>query len=335
METGLTLVVLVVLLAVSFDFINGFHDTANAIATTVSTKALPPRIAIILAASMNFIGALTFTGVAKTIGGKIADPAQLDFGVLVVMAALLAAITWNLVTWWYGIPSSSSHALIGSLAGAVIASAGWRQINWSGFMDIFKALIMSPIIALVGGYILMNLLYLLFSRVSTPPMKINRGFRYFQILTAALQAFTHGTNDAQKAMGIIVFALVAANLQQDATHIPFWVQFICALAMGLGTSVGGWKIIKTVGGKITKIEPINGATADLTSATIIFSFTQLGMPVSSTHVISSAIMGVGAAKRFKNVNWGVAKRIVITWFITLPISALIAALFYFLLALFL
>ncbi|HZG81480.1 MAG TPA: inorganic phosphate transporter [Brevibacillus sp.] len=335
METGLTLVVLVVLLAVSFDFINGFHDTANAIATTVSTKALPPRIAIILAASMNFIGALTFTGVAKTIGGKIADPAQLDFGVLVVIAALLAAITWNLVTWWYGIPSSSSHALIGSLAGAVIASAGWRQINWNGFIDIFKALIMSPIIALVGGYILMNLLYLLFSRVSTPPTKVNRGFRYFQIITAALQAFTHGTNDAQKAMGIIVFALVAARIQQDATHIPFWVQFICALAMGLGTSVGGWKIIKTVGGKITKIEPINGATADLTSSTIIFSFTQLGMPVSSTHVISSAIMGVGAAKRFKNVNWGVAKRIVITWFITLPISALIAALFYYLLALFL
>lgn len=334
METGLTLVVLVVLLAVSFDFINGFHDTANAIATTVSTKALPPRIAIILAASMNFIGALTFTGVAKTIGGKIADPAQLDFGVLVVIAALLAAITWNLVTWWYGIPSSSSHALIGSLAGAVIASAGWGQVNWSGFMDIFKALILSPIIALVVGYVLMNLLYLLFSRVSTPPVKVNRGFRYFQILTAALQSFTHGTNDAQKAMGIIVFALVAANVQQDASHIPFWVQFVCALAMGLGTSVGGWKIIKTVGGKITKIEPINGATADLTSSTIIFSFTQLGMPVSSTHVISSAIMGVGAAKRFKNVNWGVAKRIVITWFITLPISAIIAALFYFLLALF-
>lgn len=202
-------------------------------------------------------------------------------------------------------------------------------------MDIFKALILSPIIALVVGYVLMNLLYLLFSRVSTPPVKVNRGFRYFQILTAALQSFTHGTNDAQKAMGIIVFALVAANVQQDASHIPFWVQFVCALAMGLGTSVGGWKIIKTVGGKITKIEPINGATADLTSSTIIFSFTQLGLPVSSTHVISSAIMGVGAAKRFKNVNWGVAKRIVITWFITLPISAIIAALFYLVLALFL
>ncbi|CAM3367284.1 MULTISPECIES: inorganic phosphate transporter [Brevibacillus] len=334
MDTGLPLVVMVVILAVSFDFINGFHDTANAIATTVSTKALPPKIAIALAASMNFIGALTFTGVAKTIGGSIADPAKLEFGVLVVIAALLSAITWNLVTWWYGIPSSSSHALIGSLAGAVIASAGFGQVNWDGFTDIFKALILSPIIALVAGYLLMNLLYLLFSRVSTPPTRINRGFRFFQIFTAALQSFTHGTNDAQKAMGIIVFALVAAQIQEDAQHIPFWVQFICALAMGLGTSVGGWKIIKTVGGKITKIEPINGATADLTSSSIIFTFTQLGLPVSSTHVISSAIMGVGAAKRFKNVNWGVAKRIVITWFITLPISAIIASLFYYLLVVF-
>lgn len=334
MDTGLPLVILVVLLAVFFDFINGFHDTANAIATTVSTKALPPKIAIALAASMNFVGALTFTGVAKTIGGSIADPAKLEFGVPVVIAALLSAITWNLVTWWYGIPSSSSHALIGSLAGAVIASAGFGQVNWSGFTDIFKALILSPLIALATGYLLMNLLYLLFSRVTTPPTKINRGFRFFQIFTAALQSFTHGTNDAQKAMGIIVFALVAARVQEDSQHIPFWVQLVCALAMGLGTSVGGWKIIKTVGGKITKIKPINGATADLTSSSIIFTFTQLGLPVSSTHVISSAIMGVGAAKRFKNVNWGVAKRIVITWFITLPISAIIASVFYYLLMLF-
>jgi inorganic phosphate transporter, PiT family len=334
METGLPLVVLVVILAVSFDFINGFHDTANAIATTVSTKALPPRIAIILAASMNFIGALMFTGVAKTIGGSIADPAQLEFGVLVVIATLLAAISWNLITWWYGIPSSSSHALIGSLTGAVIASAGLGQVNWSGFLDIFKALILSPIIALASAYLLMNLMYFIFSKVSTPPTKINRGFRFFQIFTAALQAFTHGTNDAQKAMGIIVFALVAARIQSDTEHIPFWVQFICALAMGLGTAVGGWKIIKTVGGKITKIEPINGATADLTSASIIFTFTHFGLPVSTTHVISSAIMGVGAAKRFKNVNWGIAKRIVLTWFITLPISALLAGLFYVLIFLF-
>lgn len=334
MHTSLTLIIVVVVLAVSFDFINGFHDTANAIATTVSTKALPPKIAIGLAAIMNFIGALTFTGVAKTIGGKIADPSKLEYGVLIVMAALLASIFWNLITWWYGIPSSSSHALIGSIVGAVIAAAGTAPINWGGFTEIFKALILSPIIALLLGYFMMNLFYAIFRRVAIPPSKINRRFRYFQILTAALQSFTHGTNDAQKAMGIIVFALVAADLQSDPGHIPFWVQLICAISMGLGTSVGGWKIIKTVGGKITKIEPINGATADLTSSSIIFTFTQLGLPVSSTHVISSAIMGVGAAKRLKSVNWGVAKRIVITWFITLPISAVISALIYFLLHLF-
>lgn len=334
MDTSFPLLVLVVVLAVGFDFINGFHDTANAIATTVSTKALPPRIAVVLAAIMNFIGALTFTGVAKTIGGKIADPSKLEFGVIIVMAALLASIFWNLVTWWYGIPSSSSHALIGSITGAVLASAGSAHVNWSGFAEIFKALILSPIIALIAGYLFMNVVYAIFRSVATPPSKINRGFRRFQIVTAALQSFTHGTNDAQKAMGIIVFALVAAGVQTDASVIPFWVQFICALSMGLGTSVGGWKIIKTVGGKITKIEPINGATADLTSSSIIFTFTQLGLPVSSTHVISSAIMGIGAAKRLKSVNWGVAKRIVITWFITLPISALIAAVFYYVLRVF-
>lgn len=335
MHTSLPLVIAVIVLAVAFDFINGFHDTANAIATTVSTKALPPKIAITLAAIMNFVGAMTFTGVAKTIGGDIADPATLEYGVLVVMAALLSAILWNLITWWYGIPSSSSHALIGSLVGAVIASAGMGQINWAGFLKIFQALIISPIIALLGAYLMMKLVYAIFRRVKVPPAKVNRGFRTFQIFTAALQAFTHGTNDAQKAMGIIVFALVAANLQSDTNFIPFWVQFICAAAMGLGTAVGGWKIIKTVGGKITKIEPINGATADLTSSSIIFTFTQLGLPVSSTHVISSGIMGVGAAKRLKSVNWGVAKRIVITWFITLPISALLAAIIYFCVSLFL
>ncbi|MDF2682430.1 MAG: inorganic phosphate transporter [Brevibacillus sp.] len=334
MHTSFPLIVAVVVLAVSFDFINGFHDTANAIATTVSTKALPPRIAIVMAAIMNFVGALTFTGVAKTIGGKIADPAKLEYGVLIVIAALLASIFWNLITWWYGIPSSSSHALIGSIVGAVFASAGGQHINWNGFSEIFKALILSPIIALVAGYLLMNLFYFLFRKIATPPSKVNRRFRYFQIFTAALQSFTHGTNDAQKAMGIIVFALVAADLQSDASVIPFWVQLICAVSMGLGTSVGGWRIIKTVGGKITKIEPINGATADLTSSSIIFTFTQLGLPVSSTHVISSAIMGVGAAKRLKSVNWGVAKRIVITWFITLPISAVIAAIIYSILHLF-
>lgn len=190
MHTSLPFIVAVVVLAVSFDFINGFHDTANAIATTVSTKALPPRIAIVMAAVMNFIGALAFTGVAKTIGGKIADPAKLEYGVLIVIAALLASIFWNLVTWWYGIPSSSSHALIGSVVGAVFISAGGSTINWSGFREIFEALILSPVIALLGGYLLMNIFYFLFRQIPTPPSKVNRRFRYFQILTAALQSFT-------------------------------------------------------------------------------------------------------------------------------------------------
>lgn len=330
---GLTLIILVVILALSFDFINGFHDTANAIATSVSTRALPPRVAIILAAVMNFLGALAFTGVAKTIGKGITDPFQLENGLLVVIVTLLAAIIWNLITWWYGIPSSSSHALIGSLVGAVLASAGFGAIHWTGFIDIMKSLIFSPIIALVVGFIMMSLFKLILSLVPTPPHKVNRGFRIVQIFTAALQAFTHGTNDAQKAMGIITLALVTGGFLTEV-EVPFWVQLSAALAMGLGTSVGGWKIIKTVGGKIMKIEPVNGAAADLTSALVIFTATKIGMPVSTTHVISSAIMGVGSAKRVKGVKWGVAIRIVLTWVITLPISALIAALIYWIISLF-
>ncbi|RKD22826.1 inorganic phosphate transporter [Ammoniphilus oxalaticus] len=328
MDTSLLIIILVVALALSFDFINGFHDTANAVATCVSTRALPPRVAIYMAAVMNFIGAISFTGVAKTIGGAIADPADLEHGMIIIIATLIAAIIWNLVTWWYGIPSSSSHALIGALVGAVIAAAGFNAVNWSGFTDILKALLVSPIIALTAGFIMMSLFRYILSLVPAPPHKVNGGFRTFQIFTAALQAFTHGTNDAQKAMGIIMFALVAGGFHQSVDEIPYWVRISCALAMGLGTAVGGWKIIKTVGGKIMKIEPVNGAAADLTSAIIIFGFTKLGLPVSTTHVISSAIMGVGAAKRVKSVKWGTAQKIVVTWIITLPISAVLASLSY-------
>jgi inorganic phosphate transporter, PiT family len=328
MDHGLIIIIIVVFLAVGFDFINGFHDTANAIATSVSTRALPPQTAILLAATMNFIGAVTFTGVAKTIGGKIADPAVLPNGLTVVIAALIAAIAWNLLTWWYGIPSSSSHALIGSLVGAAVASAGLNAINWSGFLDIIKALVFSPIIALVLGYLVMNIFHFVLTFVQASPHKVNRGFRGFQVITAALQSFTHGTNDAQKSMGIITFALVAGGFQPTIDTIPIWVRVICGIAMGLGTAIGGWKIIKTVGGKIMKIEPVNGAAADLSSALIIFVFTKFGLPVSTTHVISSAIMGVGTAKRVKGVKWGVAQRIVLTWIITLPICAVLAAIIY-------
>lgn len=331
MDGVLILTILIVIGALAFDFINGFHDTANAIATAVSTKALKPRHAIILAATMNFVGALTFTGVAKTITKDIVDPFTLHNGTIVILAALIAAISWNLITWYYGIPSSSSHAIIGSIAGAAIAAAGFSSLNYSGFLKIVQALIFSPILAFVVGYILYTIFKVIFKNNSLT--KTNRQFRLVQILTAALQSYTHGTNDAQKAMGIITMALIA-NGYTTSTDIPLWVQVACATAMGLGTSVGGWRIIKTVGGKIMKIRPVNGVAADLTGAAVIFGATFIHLPVSTTHVISSSILGVGSAHRVKGVKWGTAQRMILTWVITLPISALLAGVLYHILNLF-
>ncbi|MGX1902627.1 anion permease [Thermolongibacillus altinsuensis] len=331
MDTVLILTIFIVIFALAFDFINGFHDTANAIATSVSTRAMSPRQAIILAAVMNFIGALTFTGVAKTISKDIVDPYTLHDGSVVILAALIAGIAWNLITWYYGIPSSSSHALIGSIAGAAISAAGLDILNYKGFLKILQSLILSPFLAFGVGFLVMFIFRFLFKNSNLS--KTNKGFRLFQIVTAAMQAYTHGTNDAQKAMGIITMALIAGGYH-TSTDIPLWVRVSAAVAMGLGTSVGGWKIIKTVGGKIMKIKPINGAAADLSSALIIFSATTLHLPVSTTHVISSAIMGVGAAQRVRGVKWGVAQRIVMTWIITLPASAIIAGVVYQLLHLF-
>lgn len=331
MDTVLLLTVLIVIFAIVFDFINGFHDTANSIATAVSTKALKPRHAIILAAVMNFVGAMAFTGVAKTITKDIVDPFTLTNGSIVILAALLAAITWNLVTWYYGIPSSSSHALIGSIVGAVIAAAGVGALNLAGFLKILQALLISPILAFVVGYIVYSIIKVIFKDHNLT--KTNRNFRFVQIATAALQSFSHGTNDAQKAMGIITMALIVNNYQ-SSDDIQLWVQVSCALAMALGTSVGGWRIIKTVGGKIMKIRPVNGVAADLSGAAVIFGATAIHLPVSTTHVISSSIMGVGAAHRLKGVKWGTAQTMLITWVITLPISAMIAGIFYFLLNIF-
>lgn len=325
MDTLLIITVLVVIFALAFDFINGFHDTANAIATSVSTRALKPRVAVLMAAIMNFVGAITFVGVAKAIASDIVDPFSLNAfegdttGSVVILAALCSAITWNLLTWYFGIPSSSSHTLIGSIAGAAVASAGINILNYDGFLKILQALIISPILALTVGFLVMKLFKVLFKK--SPLYATTKGFRLMQIATAALQSFTHGTNDAQKAMGIITMALIAANWQ-STDEVQGRVRIACALAMGLGTSIGGYKIIKTVGGKIMKIRPINGVAADLTSASIIFGATVIALPVSTTHVISSAIMGVGAAQRVKGVKWGTARKIIITWFITLPISAL-------------
>lgn len=319
------IILIVIILALAFDFINGFHDTANAIATSVSTRALKPRTAIMMAAVMNFLGAIMFTGVAKTIGGSVADPAKLDNGLEVLIATLLAAIIWNLITWWFGIPSSSSHALIGALAGAVYVGAGPDKLNWSGFTTIVEGLLFSPVIAFVIGFIVMMVLKWIFARRS--PHTVNKGFRSMQIVTAALQSFTHGTNDAQKAMGIITFALVTADFQ-DHMEVPLWVKLAAATAMALGTSIGGWKIIKTMGTKIFKIEPINGFAADISAASVIFGATLIHLPVSTTHAITSSILGVGSAKRFSAVRWSVAGRIVVAWVITIPIVFVMAGAIY-------
>lgn len=331
MDTILLITILVVIFALAFDFINGFHDTANAIATSVSTRALKPRVAVLMAAFMNFLGALTFVGVAKAIASDIVDPFSLNTfngdvtGSIVILGALCSAITWNLLTWYYGIPSSSSHTLIGSLAGSAIGAAGLGILNYGGFMKILQALILSPIIALIIGFCVMSLFKVIFKNRNL--YKANRRFRLFQIVTAAVQSFTHGTNDAQKAMGIITMALIAAGLQ-SGDEVQGWVRVACATAMGLGTSVGGYKIIKTVGGKIMKIRPVNGVAADLSSATVIFGATLIHLPVSTTHVISSAIMGVGSAQRVKGVRWGTARKMLVTWVITIPISAVMGAIFY-------
>ena len=329
MEYILIITVAIVIFSLIFDFINGFHDTANAVATAVSTRALTPRTAIILASVMNFIGALTFTGVASTITKDIVDPFKLENGLVVVLAAIMAAIIWNLVTWFFGIPSSSSHALIGSIAGAAIASQGtFAVLHYQGFTKIIIVLLLSPVIAFCVGFIMYSIVKVVFKNANLT--KANRNFRFFQIFTASLQSFSHGTNDAQKSMGIITLALIVANIQTGTSTEPqLWVKVACATAMGLGTAVGGWKIIKTVGGNIMKIRPANGAAADLSSALTIFVASSLHFPLSTTHVVSSSILGVGSSNRIKGVKWNTAQRMIITWVITLPISALLAALIYF------
>ncbi|WP_054692043.1 inorganic phosphate transporter [Syntrophomonas palmitatica] len=320
---SLALVIIVVLLALCFDYVNGFHDTANAIATSVSTKALSPRAAIIVAASLNFGGALSGTAVAATIGKSIVAPQQVTAEVLI--AALIGAIFWNVFTWYFGIPSSSSHALIGGLTGAVIAGFGFSAVQWHGFLKIFTGLVTSPVVGLVAGSLVMTLLFWLFRGLS--PAKTNNRFRKLQILSACMAAFAHGSNDAQKSMGIVTMALVSGGII-GSFSVPLWVKIACALAMAAGTAAGGWKIIKTMGGKIFRIEPINGFAADFTSSLVIYMASHIGVPVSTTHVVSSSIMGVGAAKRLKGVRWNIARQIVMAWFITIPSSALVSILVY-------
>lgn len=320
-----TEVLLVIFLALAFDYINGFHDTANAIATSVSTRALSPKQAIWMAAALNFAGALFSTGVAKTIGGDIVKSASL-IDQRVITAALIGAIVWNLLTWWYGIPSSSSHALVGGIIGAVVAGRGWDPLNLAGIEKIFLSLVLSPIVALIVGYFFLILMMWLFR--GFPPHALSVGFARAQIGTAALIAFSHGSNDAQKAMGIITLALLSAG-SIPSLDVPTWVKVACALSMSLGTAIGGWKIIKTMGTGIARLEPFSGCAVEITSSLVIFSATLLHLPVSTTHVVSGSIMGIGASNRIRSVRWGVARQMLMAWVLTIPLSALASGLIYY------
>ena len=318
------LIFTVIVLALVFDFINGFHDTANAIATSVSTRALRPNHAIAMAAVLNFLGAMVSTGVAKTIGGDIVSSAKI-VDEKVIIAALLGAIFWNLLTWKIGIPSSSSHALVGGLVGAVLISVGSTGLNWIGIGKIVVALIASPAVALLLGFVIMNALCFLLRNAN--PHAVNDNFRKLQIAAAATMAFSHGSNDAQKSMGIITLALFSGGFISEF-EVPTFVKVLCATAMAIGTASGGWRIIKTVGGKIFKLEPASGFAADLNSSTVVFGATLLNLPVSTTHVVSGSIMGVGTAKRIRAVRWGVAQQMLVAWVLTIPCTALIGSLVY-------
>jgi PiT family inorganic phosphate transporter len=332
--TNLTVLLLVVLgLAVLFDYINGFHDTANAIATSVSTRALKPEHAILMSATANFVGALTGTAVAKTISSGLATTPDGPVGQTIVAAALVGAIVWNLVTWRFGIPSSSSHALIGGLLGAVVASVGAGAIKVDGVLTkVILPLVGSPIAGVLGGFLLMVLLLNVFRRAN--PQRINERFRRLQLISAAFMAFSHGSNDAQKTMGIMTLALIAAGVLPADSAIPLWVIVLAATAISFGTAAGGWRIIKTMGQRVVKLDPVHGFAAETTAATIILTASHFGMPVSTTHVISSAIIGVGSSDRLSAVRWGVAGNIVIAWILTLPASAAVAAVAYVVLDLF-
>jgi len=317
------LLVTVLALAVAFDYINGFHDTANAIATSVSTRALRPDHAIIMSATANFVGALTGTAVAKTISSGIASTPDGSAGQIIVAAALVGGITWNIITWRMGIPSSSSHALIGGLIGAVIAASGTGALKVDGILGkVVFPLITSPILGVLIGFGFMVVLLNVFKGMH--PRKLNDRFRRLQVVSAAFMAFSHGSNDAQKTMGIMTLALVAGGILPHDAKIPLWVILLAASAMSLGTAAGGWRIIRTMGQRVVKLDPVHGFAAETTAATIILTASQFGMPVSTTHVISSAIMGVGSSDRFSAVRWGVAGNIIIAWVLTIPASRAMA-----------
>jgi PiT family inorganic phosphate transporter len=311
-DSALLLLILIVALGLVFDFINGFHDTANAIATSVATRVLSPGQAVSMAAVLNVVGALTGTAVASTVGKGIVD---IEVSTqLLVISAMLSAITWNLITWWYGIPSSSSHALIFSIVGAGVASAGTDAIQIEGVSTVFEGMVFSPVFGFIGAFIVLFGLLWLFAR--SRPRLVNRLFGKLQIASAAYMAYSHGSNDAQKTMGILALALASYHgWSGDEWHVPLWVVLSAATAMGLGTAVGGWRIIRTMGMKVVDLRPIDGFAAETAAATVIEVASRLGIPVSTTHVISTAIMGVGATRRASAVRWGVGARIVSAWIV--------------------
>ena len=321
------ILVFLVVLALAFDFLNGFHDAANSIATIVSTRVMRPQWAVAWAAFFNFIAFLFFgLLVAATVGKGIIDPAVVDHHV--VFGALIGAITWNIITWYFGIPSSSSHALIGGLAGAAVAKGGVDTLIASGFIKTTAAIVLSPLLGLVLGGTLMLAVSWIFS--GTTPRRIDRWFRRLQFVSASLYSLGHGGNDAQKTMGIIWMLLIAAQVTGPKDPLPFWVVMVCQTAMGLGTLFGGWRIVKTMGQKITKLKPVGGACAETGGAITLFLATWLGVPVSTTHTITGAIVGVGSVNKFNAVRWGVAGNIVWAWILTIPCSAFIAAVAWFL-----
>jgi PiT family inorganic phosphate transporter len=317
-------VIIIVGLALVFDFINGFHDSANSIATVVSTRVLSPRIAVLWAAFFNFIAFLFFgLHVANTVGKGIVDVSTVT--VAVVVAALVGAVAWDLITWYFGIPSSSSHALIGALAGAALTKAGMGALDVPGLTKVAVSIVVSPLLGLVLAFALMTAVYWLFRRLT--PATVDRWFRRGQLVSAALYSLGHGGNDAQKTMGIITVLLYATGYldKSKGFHVPLWVVLACQAAMGLGTLSGGWRIVKTMGMKITKLKPVGGFCAETGGAITLFAATALGIPVSTTHTITGAIVGVGATTKLSAIHWGVAGRIVWAWVLTIPASAAIAA----------
>jgi PiT family inorganic phosphate transporter len=316
--------VLIVVVALAFDYTNGFHDAANAIALSVSTRALTPRVALIMAGTLNLVGALVSTSVAATVGTGIIETPHGGHGLVLVFSALLGAIAWNLITWYFGLPSSSSHALIGGLVGsAVITGHHFGSVKWSGVVEkVVLPMVLSPLIGFVLAFIFMLVILWVFQRGNAH--RLNRNFRRLQRLSAAAIAYSHGTQDAQKTMGVITLALVTGGFIHEFS-VPLWVKLAAAGAMALGTYSGGWRIMRTLGRRIVQVDPPRGFAADTTSSIVLLTAAHFGAPVSTTHTITSAVMGVGASKRFSAVRWGVAGNIVIAWVLTLPAAAAAAA----------